>query len=91
MTDRTRPDPDTVPDVDPWVIPLHGATSPTSSADAGATPPLLGVVGPGAEAPPPVPTPASPLDGYVGHTLDLPQDEDELPTEGFHPRLRRSA
>jgi hypothetical protein len=91
MTDRTRPDPDAVPDVDPWVIPLHGASSSPTSADAGATPPLLGIVGPGSEAPPPVPTPAAPLDGYTGPTLDVPQDDDELPTEGFHPRLRRSA
>jgi hypothetical protein len=91
MTDPTRPDPDAVPDVDPWVIPLHGAASPATSADAGATPPLLGVGGPGAETVPPSPTPVAPLDGYAGPTLDLPPDEDELPTEGFHPRLRRSA
>ena len=70
MTDQSRPD----PDVDPWVIPLHEPPPAPTSADAG-TPPVLGVVGPGAETPP----------------LELPDDEDELPTEGFHPRLRRSA
>lgn len=36
-------------EVDPWVIPLHGAELPTSSADAGPTPPQLSPLGPGAE------------------------------------------
>jgi hypothetical protein len=86
MTDDIRPD--EFPDFDPWLIPLHGA-SPITSADAGETPPVLGVAGPGAElvdSSQVLPT----SDSSPGPALPFPPDDD-VPTEGFHPRLRRSA
>jgi hypothetical protein len=77
-------------EVDPWVIPLHGAVFPVTSADAGATPPILGVAGPGAEGVPSMYV-ATLLEGYAGSSTTDCQDDDEIPYLGFHPRLRRSA
>jgi hypothetical protein len=48
---------------------------PLPTSADAGTPPVLGIVGPGVESPP----------------LGPADEEDELPTEGFHPRLRRSA
>lgn len=88
MTESIRPD--DVPDFDPWVIPLHGVAFRPTSADAGDAAPALGVPGPGAEVP--LPQPVAPPGS---ETSPLPAltflSGDELPSEGFHPRLKRSA
>jgi hypothetical protein len=84
MTDDTDP----IDDADSWVIPLHGTPFPPTSADSGAAPPILGVAGPAAEVPPLPPAVLNHSDGSLPY---LPAEEEELPTEGFHPRLRRSA
>lgn len=79
------------PEIDPWVIPVSGDVLPPGSAAAGDVPPVASVIGPGSR---PMPVPSAPYpsdDDQHDPSILFPPTEDELPTEGFHPRLRRSA
>jgi len=87
MTDESLPD--EYAEIDPWVIPLPEVSSARASEPAGSTPPgpLTRVTGAAAEpAPSDFHQPADP-----GVAFPLVPDDEEFPTEGFHPRLRRSA